>query len=83
MSETPEQKAMWAATIAARKILTSAKDPRTLLGRMKPTTIAYHAARAAVDAHTETLAHERARHEGRPCLNCGRIPQPGDGQAND
>ena len=46
---------MWAATKAARSILAQAKKPRTVLGQMPPTGVAYHAARAAIEAHREAL----------------------------
>jgi hypothetical protein len=55
MDETPEQKAMRAATIAVRKILATAKNPRTILGQMSPTSVAFHAAWAAIQAHREAL----------------------------
>lgn len=73
MSEQTEFAAIWAATLAVRKTLATAKDKRTVLGRMDPTGVAYHAALTAVDAYTETLAHEQARRAGGICANCGRV----------
>jgi hypothetical protein len=58
--ETPEQAAMRAATEAVRKILAQAKNPRTTLGRMSPTSVAYHAAWAAIEAHRDVLEKARA-----------------------
>ena len=74
MIESPEQMAMYAATLAVRKLLASAKNRRTLLGRMQPTAVAYHAAYAAVTAYRETSEHEQARRTGGACRECGRIP---------
>jgi hypothetical protein len=42
---------MGAATIAARKVLAQAKNPRTLLSTYSATGIAYHAAYAAIEAY--------------------------------
>ena len=77
MPETAEQLAMGAATRAVRRILASAKNPRTLLGQARPTTVAYHAAWEAVTVYRETLAHEQARRLGGICAQCGRIPEAG------
>ena len=55
MTETPEQAANWAATLAVRQVLAQAKNPSTTLGKMKPTSVAYHAAIAAVEAHRKVL----------------------------
>jgi hypothetical protein len=61
--ETPEQAAMRAATLAVRQILAQAKNPRTILGRMSPTGVAFHAAWAAIEAHRAELEKRRpARH---------------------
>ena len=54
-NESPRQAAMWAATKATRQILAAAKNPRTLLGRMPPTSVAFHAAYAAVKAFEESM----------------------------
>lgn len=48
---TTEREANWAATLAVRQVLAQAKNPRTALGRMSPTGVAYHAALAAIEAH--------------------------------
>jgi hypothetical protein len=72
--ETPEQVAMGAATLAVRKILASAKNPRTLLGKASPTMVAFHAAYEAVSVYRETEAHERARRAGEVCRQCGLRP---------
>ena len=53
---------MRAATLAVRQVLAQAKNPRTTLGRMKPGSVAYHAAWAAIEAHRITL--EKAAREG-------------------
>lgn len=74
MSETPEQLAMGAATKAVGKVLASAKNPRTLLGKRRPAGVAYAAAVTAIETYTETLAHEQARHARGPCAQCGKIP---------
>lgn len=58
--ETPEQAAMRAAADAVRKILAQAKNPRTVLGRMSPSGVAYHAAWAAIEAHRDTLEKAKA-----------------------
>jgi predicted RNA-binding Zn-ribbon protein involved in translation (DUF1610 family) len=42
---------MQAATRAALLVLAKSKDPRTLLSKMRPTSIAYHTAWAAVTAY--------------------------------
>ena len=55
----PEQAAVWAATLAVRKILAQAKNPATTLGRMRPTSVAYHAAWAAIETHRNALAAEQ------------------------
>lgn len=47
---------MQAATLAVRQVLAQAKNPRTRLGRMSPTSVAYHAARAAIEAHREAMS---------------------------
>lgn len=75
MTETPEQIAMGAATKAVMKILATAKNPRTVLGKGSPRMVAYHAAETAISTYRETLAHERARRAGGLCPECGRIPQ--------
>lgn len=48
MDQTPEQLAMGEATVAARKMIAQSKDSRTVLGRMKPTSVAYHVAYVSV-----------------------------------
>ena len=53
--ETPEQVAMRAATLAVRQIFAQAKNPNTTLGRMSPTSVAFHAAWAAIQAHRDAL----------------------------
>lgn len=55
---TSEQAAYWAATLAARQVLAQAKNPRTLLGRMPPTSVAFHAAWAAIQAYKEAASCE-------------------------
>jgi hypothetical protein len=50
-----EREAMERAMIAVRKILAQSKDPRTTLGRMGPSSVAFHAAWAAVDAYRKAL----------------------------
>ena len=70
--ETPEQMAMGAATSAVRKILASAKNRRTLLGRARPTAVAYAATFTAIETYREALAHEQARRLGGICAQCGR-----------
>lgn len=59
--KTPEQRAMWAATVAVRKILAQAKNPRTIVGKAEPTVVAYHVALAAVVAYRKTLEAEAAK----------------------
>jgi hypothetical protein len=46
-----ERDAMWRATLAARQVIAQSKNPRTTLGRMSPSGVAFHAAWAAVDAY--------------------------------
>jgi hypothetical protein len=53
-----EPAAMWAATLAARQVIAQSKDPRTALGRMSPTSVAYHTAWAAIEAYHGTLSRE-------------------------
>jgi hypothetical protein len=67
----PEQEAMAAAANAAMKIITASKNPRTVLGRMPPTAVAFHAAWAAVNAHRRaledrTVGDYRKAHPGQP-----------------
>lgn len=71
--QSPEQIATWEATKAVRRILASARNPRTVLGKAAPTVVAYHAAHHAVSVYREALAHERARRSGGACGNCGRL----------
>lgn len=71
----PEQTAITDATNQVRQLLAQSKDPRTVLGRARPTVVAYHATLAAITAYQETLAHEQARAHGGVCRNCGRSPQ--------
>ncbi len=49
------EQAIWAATLAVRRVLAQAKNPKTTLGRMDPTGVAYHAALAAIEAHSKVL----------------------------
>lgn len=49
--DSPAAAALAAATNAVLRVLTTAKNPRTVLGRHRPTAIAYHAAREAVIAY--------------------------------
>ena len=71
--ETVEQVAMGAATLAVRKILASAKNPRTLLGRARPGHVAFITAWEAVTTYRETEAHETARRAGGVCPQCGHV----------
>lgn len=57
-----EQKAMQAATIAARRTIAKCKDDRTLLSTYSPTGQAFHIAWAAVDAYRNVI---RAAGNGR------------------
>ena len=50
-----EREAMQAATVAVRKILAQSKNPRTVLGRMSPSSVAFHAAWEAIRVHDAYL----------------------------
>lgn len=52
-SKTVEEKAMWAATLAARQVIAQSKNPATTLGQYPATTVAFHAAWAAIHAHRD------------------------------
>lgn len=52
--ESIEQRAMNAATLAVRQVIAQSKNPLTTLGNYPPTTVAYHAAWAAITAHQQT-----------------------------
>lgn len=58
MTDTPRSRAMWAATLAARQVIAQSKNPRTTIGKYPPTSVAYHAADAAVRAFEQSLAGE-------------------------
>ena len=79
-----EREAMRAATVAARKIIAQSKNPRTILGRMSPTSVAFHAAWAAIRAHDDYLdAHTFPRPGGVPAAQraierlVSQLPDPG------
>ncbi len=57
--ETAEQEAMRKATLAVRQVIAQSKNPRTMLGRMSASAVAFHAAWAAIDAYRR--AHEERR----------------------
>lgn len=46
---------MAAAVAAVRKVLAQAKNPRTRIGKMTPTGVAFQVAYAAVTAHRDAL----------------------------
>jgi hypothetical protein len=71
---------MGAAALAVRKLLAASKNPRTVLGQMRPGPVAFHAAYEAVTVYRETLAHEEARRAGDVCRECGRVPNGTAGQ---
>lgn len=48
-----EALAMQAATAAVRQVIAQSKNPNTILGRMSPTSVALHAALAAIQAHRD------------------------------
>jgi len=69
--ETAEQEAMRKATLAVRQVIAQSKNPRTALGKMSASSVAFHAAWAAIDAHRR--AHEeRAAALGRRALELMR-----------
>jgi hypothetical protein len=60
---TLKQEAMQAATQAALKIIAQSKNPRTTLGRMRPSAVAFHAAWAAIRAYEDCLDAHMTRKE--------------------
>ncbi len=62
--ETAEAEAMRAATLAVRQVIAQSKNPRTMLGRMSASSVAFHAAWAAIDAHRRV--HEKRAAYRRP-----------------
>lgn len=61
---TLEQEAMEAAALAARKIIAQSKNPRTVMGRYSPASVAFHAAWAAIRAHDACLDAHTTRNRG-------------------
>lgn len=55
------QAAIWRATRAVRQLLAQSKNPKTTLGRMSATGVAYHAAWKAIEIWEEAQEQERAR----------------------
>lgn len=55
MDGLEESRAIGAATIAVRRVLATAKNPRTLLHTYSPTSIAYHAAYEAIRAYQAAM----------------------------
>lgn len=75
MRETREQQAYWAATLAVRQLIAQSKNPRNLIGRMSPTAVAYHAARAAIERWITITGGPHAlvcRHCDAPASQCAR-----------
>ena len=50
-----EDRALAAASLAVRRVLATAKNPRTLLHTYSPSSIAYHAAYAAIQTYKTAL----------------------------
>ena len=61
--EARRRHAVWEATKAVRKILATAKNPRTLLHGYRPTALAYHAAWAAIEAYEAAAGQDREDRE--------------------
>jgi hypothetical protein len=57
---TIEQRAVSAATLAARQVIAQSKNPRTTLGKMGASSVAYHAAIAAIDAYQKVMKGAQA-----------------------
>jgi hypothetical protein len=54
------QAAIWQATLAVRQLLAQSKNPKTTLGRMSATAVAYHAAWRAIAIWEEAQEQDEA-----------------------
>lgn len=54
-SETDEQFAYRRAASAALRVISLSKNPRTMIGRLSPSAVAWHAAYDAVKAYERTM----------------------------
>lgn len=59
------QAATWRATVAVRQLLAQSKNPKTTLGRMSATGVAYHAAWKAIAVWEEAQEQERGAGRAR------------------
>lgn len=50
--------ALFAATLATRRVIATSKNPRTVLGQMSPTGVAYHAALEAINVYRALMGEE-------------------------
>ncbi len=66
-----DREVMAEATLAVRRILAQSKDPRTRLGRMSPSGVAFHAAWAAIKVWRDADDGGDGTLPGRPDIGCG------------